>query len=192
MQSLESTVNDSTERDNQAQLIQTYRCTAEDLQPWSIKDRNGHWYSERQRKIEKREQTAKGEPLMMIFFLLNLFWTVASLGNHPHLMSLLSLEWLFWAAASANDAHRGFALLLNSTMLISYCRWITMLQKCSGYYLQIVERFHFHDGATRAERETNVNGLIGAQRSQNLQRASRGETKTTEKQKHNLDYMQHF
>ncbi len=33
MQSLEITVNDSTERDNQAKLIQTYCCTAADLQP---------------------------------------------------------------------------------------------------------------------------------------------------------------
>lgn len=55
------------------------------------------------------------------------------------------------------------------------------------HYLQIVERFHFHDRAVHAERETNVNGLIGAQRRQNLQRASRGETETTEKQRNSLD-----
>ncbi len=55
------------------------------------------------------------------------------------------------------------------------------------HYLQIVERFHFHDRAVHAERETNVNGLIGAQRRQNLQRASRGETETTGKQRNSLD-----
>ncbi len=93
MQSLEITVNDSTERDNQAKLIQTYCCTAADLQPWSKDDINGHAV---RRETEKREQTVKGEPLMMmIFFLLNLFWEVASLGNHSHLMSILSLECLF-------------------------------------------------------------------------------------------------
>jgi len=69
----------------------------------------------------------------------------------------------------------------NSTTLFLSCVKYNGAEMQWKHYLQIVEWFHFHDGAACAERQTDINGLIGAQRSQNLQRASRGQTKTIEK-----------
>lgn len=79
MQSLESTVNDSTERDNQAKLIQTYCFTAADLYnpDQKMTEMDMQWEEEKDRKERANSQ---GRTTNDDFFF---FYWISSEKLHP-------------------------------------------------------------------------------------------------------------
>lgn len=79
VQSLESTVNDSTERDNQAKLIQTYCFTAADLYnpDQKMTEMDMQWEEEKDRKERANSQ---GRTTNDDFFF---FYWISSEKLHP-------------------------------------------------------------------------------------------------------------